>query len=335
MSTAGHLYPNPEDFIVTEIPSYPPSGSGEHLFIEVEKTGCTTLDIVGELAKQLGVSKSDVGFAGMKDKFAVARQWFSIPVPMQSEPPLADIGDARFKVLSSKRHPHKLRRGHQKGNRFCITVRDVSSSGFESARAAFEALCSRGIPNLFGNQRFGRDGDNADRALRFLRGQEKAPRDRRTRSLLTSSLQSTVFNLTLKLRMDAGLFTTALLGDIMQKHDTKGLFEVEDAENEQPRLDALQISPTGPMHGKKMRQARGRARAFEEEALRIVGLTEEEAVRLGPGTRRVFRHPMGDSAQLTQPTSDTFVLNVELPSGAYATVVLEHLGVDLSQRTPR
>lgn len=324
------LRSDPEDFIVDEALPYEALGEGEHLFVRFEKVGLNTPDAVGRLVRSAGLGDGrrlppEVGFAGLKDRHARTRQWMSIPWSQPEAPDFSQGEGPQLRVLESVRHNHKLRRGHQRGNHFQIILREVPEGGFERAEAIVERLRSIGVPHAFGPQRFGRDGDNDAVALSFIRGQSRAPRDRRLRDLLLSALQSRIFNRVLALRIERGLFDRALLGDLMSKHQSGGMFVVEDLEAEQTRVQSLEISPTGPLPGKKMRQPSGEAAALEAEVLQEFGLSTDELRRLGPGTRRSLRYPLDPETRIERVGEDGISLKVFLPSGAYATVLLDEM----------
>lgn len=342
--SGGHLRADFDDFIVEEQIPYEPSGEGGHLFLWVEKRGLDTLEAARALAEDLGVATPgrplppEVGIAGLKDRHAIARQWMSLPWPAHHEipkPRRVEVGEGRaLEVRAARRHPHKLRRGHVAENRFAIRISGVPPGGFDRARAILARLSSTGVPNPYGPQRFGVDGANAARAQAILRGQARPPKERRLLTLLFSALQAEVFNHLLRDRMAAELLGTALLGDRMVKHATGGQFIVEDPGVEQPRVDALEISPTGPLPGKKTPPAAGQVRAQEAAVLEALGLDEALARRLGPGGRRPLRYPLDPEARV-EVASDTdagapdvlgaYWLHVALPSGAYATALLDEI----------
>ena len=328
--SGGVLRPEPEDFVVDEVLPYPLSGAGDHLFVRFEKVGINTPDALARVVAAAGLSTGrrlppEVGYAGLKDRHARTRQWMSLPWTRPEPPDLSGAEDDTLRILEWTRHPHKLRRGHQAGNRFQIVLREVPEGGLARGRAVMDRLRETGVPHAFGPQRFGRDGDNDQVALAFVRRQAKAPRDRHLRDLLLSALQSRVFNEVLTARIERGLFARALAGDLMTKHATGGMFVVEDAAVEQPRVAALEISPTGPLPGKKMRAPAADAAALEAEIVAGLGLSAEDVARLGPGTRRGLRYPLDPEAALTAPAPSTLTLEVFLPSGAYATVLLDEL----------
>lgn len=316
--SGGRLLPEPEDFQVDEILAYPLCGEGEHLFLRIRKTNLTT----DEAIRRLGFSQA--GLAGMKDKAAVATQWISIAHPVAAPIPALSGADG-VEVLEVRRHKNKLRRGHQRGNRFTIVVRDVPPGGAARAEAILDALRKTGVPNAFGPQRFGVHGDNADRALAFIRGQTRPPRNRRKRDLLISALQSRVFNRILSDRIERGLLDRALLGDVMTKHDTGGMFTVTDPDRESERVRALEISPTGLLPGRKQRPATAEAGRLEAEAVRAEGLGASDVEKMSTGTRRSLRYPLDPDARIEPVGQSAYRLVVTLPSGAYATVLLDEL----------
>ncbi len=237
----------PDTFTVEEIPAYAPSGEGTHLFLWIEKRGLTTFDAIARLARALGLAPRDIGYAGLKDRHALTRQWLSLP-GVAAERALA-MADADLKVLQAVPHPHKLRLGHLRGNRFEVTLTgDATEGEREALRARFEALAASGVPNRFGAQRFGAGGDNAAVGLALLRG-ERRERDKRRRRLLLSALQSVVFNRALELRAASGDLAQVRGGDVLQKTDSGGLFVTTDPAVDQPRVDRGEVIPTGPLPG--------------------------------------------------------------------------------------
>ncbi len=326
---------SPATFTVEEIPAYDPSGTGTHLFLWVEKRGLTTLDAIGRIAAALDVPARDVGYAGLKDRHAVTRQWLSVSgvdparaLALPAPPADDDAAWGSWTILRAVPHPHKLRLGHLRGNRFQVVL-DGPVSPDELARlpAIVDRLAAQGVPNRFGAQRFGAAGDNAAVGLELLRGTRRE-RDRRRRRLLLSALQSAVFNRTLELRAAAGTLGRVLGGDVLQKVDSGGLFVTTDPTVDQPRVDAGQVVPTGPLPGgREVEPPPGsEARALEDAAIAALGATRGDFARAGrdlPGARRPFVvHPR----ELRWRAVDTAVhLSFELPAGVYATVLVDAL----------
>ncbi|BCO11310.1 tRNA pseudouridine(13) synthase [Citrifermentans bremense] len=174
--TGGTIKGVPEDFLVEEIPAYLPSGQGEHCYAVLEKRGIATLEALRRLSKALGVQERDLGYAGMKDAVGVTRQTVSIPrVPPEKVLALEIPG---IKILSARLHGNKLRLGHLKGNRFSIRVRDVAQGALKNAEAVLEILAKRGVPNRFGVQRYGVQGNTHEIGAAMLRREFKSAMDR-------------------------------------------------------------------------------------------------------------------------------------------------------------
>lgn len=309
-----------------EIPAYQPAGAGPHLYLHVEKRGRTTRDVIRALAHRLGVAERDAGYAGMKDKEAIATQWLSFPVAR--DPDSASLAGEGYRILQVARHGNRLRTGHLRGNRFSIRVR---GGDIAAAQACAAAVASRGLPNFFGSQRFGVDDGNArvGKALILGRDQDgevrRAARDRFLRRLCLSAYQSHLFNRWLEARLAAGLFARAVQGDVMKKLDTGGLFTCADPGVDSPRVEKFEISPAGPLFGHKMRPAEGAAFAHEAKLLDEEGITLSDFARGGgeaEGTRRAARLPV---AIELEPTEDGYRAAFELPKGSYATVVMGEL----------
>jgi len=328
----------PEDFVVEEIPAYEPSGEGNHVYLQLRKRDLPTDVAVRSIAQALGVHPRDVGVAGMKDKRAVTTQWISL------EPPRGTTVDdflsrvrtlalPGIEILAASRHGNKLKTGHLHGNRFRIVVRDVPDSKAFIDKA--EKVAVTGVPNAFGEQRFGRDRGNAKRALAIVTGEEKPPRDTRLLRLLYSSLQSDVFNSVLEERVRRGTWATALRGDVLKKTDTGGLFVCTDEQQDAARAERGEVSATGPLPGPKMMRAEGDVGALEDEIAhaRLGGAYDKAfAGVLGEGTRRALRlfvKEMRVSCNTVANASGNeetcCTLEFVLPKGAFATTVLGHL----------
>jgi tRNA pseudouridine13 synthase len=312
----------PEDFRVEEIPLYRPTGAGDHTFVNVEKRLRTTEDVARALARIAGARARDVGYAGRKDRVAVATQWFSVP---GLDPERArEIDLPGVKVLEAVRHPHKLRTGQLRGNRFHIVVRDLDDRACASAVRRLERSCRLGMPNRFGAQRFGRGGENVERAQRLLRG-EGAVADRRAQRFLLSALQAAVFNAVLAARetpLDA-----LEQGEIAMVHASGGCFVVEDLAREAPRAAAFEISATGPIFGTRVLEPRGEAAARERAASEHLGVVPGN-LKLPRGIRlRGARRPLRVRPEETraEPIGGGLELRFSLPPGSYATVLLEEL----------
>ncbi|MFP3869618.1 MAG: tRNA pseudouridine(13) synthase TruD [Syntrophobacteria bacterium] len=319
--TGGRIKERPEDFLVEEIPLYEFSGAGGFTFLLVETTNLSTLDLVARLRRNLDLADHQVGLAGWKDKHAVTRQWISVPRDHVCSARLRQLGTDGIKILEERHHPHKLRTGHLLGNRFSIMIRNPEPGAEEKARGIIRRIRTDGLPNFYGRQRFGAAGDNPETGRGLLLGTRRV-RSVRKRKLFISAFASLVFNFTLKERMERGLFTRLLQGDIAKKHPTGGLFRVSSPAAEQKRADCLEISATGPVWGKKMMQPGDEARDLEEDVLRRQGLTGD-VFRKQPGSRRSLRVPLEEISLHQEPSG--LRLEFYLPKGAYATVLLDEI----------
>lgn len=330
----------PEHFVVEEIPSYPLSGQGEHLFLWVEKVGLNTVDVAKRLATVSGVAERDIGYAGMKDRHAVTRQWFSLPTAATPDDTW-HLGD-QVRILNVTRHNNKLRTGHLIGNRFQLTLVGVTQADAERAQVITQRLVEEGLVNTYGGQRFGYQGKNLAQAMRWLaeeaqKKQAKAhpePADHHGRSrnkrrpnsrfdnkLHPSVIQSEFFNRYAFARLH--LQTDLLLGEVVRLHGTGSHFVVEDLERELPRKRAGDLLLTGPMPGNKTLQARADALELETRIWSDMGLSAEQVqtlCELAPGARRDL-WTVPQDLQCAQ-VSDQLILSFALPAGGYASEVL-------------
>jgi tRNA pseudouridine13 synthase len=170
----GRLKERPEDFLVEELPAYEPSGSGEHLYLYVEKRDISTMHMVYAIARHFGVRHRDVGYAGLKDKVAVTRQLVSVHVPGKGPESFPAFEHPRIHVLWSDLHANKLRQGHLAGNRFMIRIRGAPPAKAVHAHRVLERLASVGVPNRAGEQRFGHMGNNHVIGRLLLSSQHRA-----------------------------------------------------------------------------------------------------------------------------------------------------------------
>lgn len=322
----GVLKREPQDFIVEEIPVYQPCGEGEHLFLWVEKRDVSAEDLVAQLARSLGISREDVGVAGLKDRRAVTRQFLSVPAACESRLTRFDVPGVR--ILEMARHGNKLRTGHLRGNRFDVLVRDVSPGAGAPAEAIAAVIRERGFPNYYGEQRFGVGGATEKLGLDLLAGR-KTPRDiepRRRKFLLRLSLsaaQSAVFNAVLGERLSDGLLGVVLAGDVMQVTDSGGCFVALDVPREQQRYNQRETVLTGPLFGPKMKTPTGEPALREQRVLDRFGITPQCVAafpRLLTGARRPLVIRVDHLHIAADPAGLRF--RFTLPSGVYATTLL-------------
>ncbi len=326
---AGRYKMTPEDFAVDEIPAYEPSGQGDHVWLWVEKRGLSTMDLLHDLAAALDRDERSFGIAGLKDAQAVSRQWVSI----EHVDPAACEGlqGGRFRVLTVKRHINKLRMGHLRGNRFAITLRGTSPEDLSKAEQNLADMVRRGVPNYFGEQRFGKRGANLQKGLDVLHGDARSfahKMPRRVFGLVLSAVQSEVFNRVIISRL--ATLAQLLPGDLAFRHDNGSVFAVTDATKEQSRVDSLAVSPSGPMPGPEMLAPTGEPLRLEEQALAAMELSPQLFGRLPfglcRGERRPLRVPVTDA--VARLHDGGVQVEFALPRGAYATSVLRELLID-------
>ncbi|MDP6418083.1 MAG: tRNA pseudouridine(13) synthase TruD [Candidatus Krumholzibacteria bacterium] len=306
-----HWSPSTDTFRVEEIPLYEASGEGEHLYLEIEKQNLTTGELIRRVAETLGIPESRMGWAGRKDRHATCRQRISLP-RKEAEKNLGRLGDDEYQVIEARPHGNKLKTGHLSGNRFTLLLQGEIGDLEHRIRMLEE----QGLPNYYGPQRFGRHGDNAARghSLLLLNRRPRGSRDK----LLVHSYQSFLFNRILADRIQA--LDQLRFGDLAWIHSKGAIFLVEDPEGEMQRARDLEISPSGPMPGRKMRQAEGSVGETERKTLEEGGWEESFSASL-TGARRPLRVPVQGLALKGHH------LNFSLPPGSYATVLVRELGI--------
>lgn len=331
----GRIKSVPEDFEVEEIPAYQPCGSGDHLYLWLEKRGMGAEYFTRQIAQRLGISSQDVGVAGLKDRHAVTRQMVSVPAGVEER--LEQLRGDGIDILSVNRHTNKLKPGHLHGNRFHILVRDPEPTPDLQDRvsAIVSYIRNHGMANFYGPQRFGHDGETAKMGLALISkelgeelsvAEENRPRKPFLKKLALSAAQSALFNFYLAKRINDGLLHRVLQGDVMSKWPTGGLFVAEEVTIEQERLDAREIVTAGPIFGKKTFPAKEQAKEREDAVLTEFGIPHHAFNNFGKltmGTRRQNLIYVDDLAFELEPEGVRFTFS--LSAGSYATVLLNEL----------
>jgi tRNA pseudouridine13 synthase len=303
----------PEDFQVTENLGVEPSGAGEHVLLHVQKRGDNTVWLAKRIARIAGVKPSDVGYCGLKDRHAVARQWFSVYMPKGDEPDWSELNSETVTLLDVTRHVKKLRRGAHKSNHFVISLRNIEGD-IDDLIQRLENVKRQGVPNYFGEQRFGHDANNLNEAHKLLVDGVKI-NNRQMRGLYLSAARSYIFNEVLSRRVSDNSWLTLMKGDVVDSNEDN--------------------APTGPLWGRGRLTSAGDCLVLEElvleplrewcHGLEHVGLSQE---------RRALLLTMNNfSYQFKQ---ESLELSFDLPPGCFATAVLRELCQlnDVSPRLP-
>jgi tRNA pseudouridine13 synthase len=310
----------PEDFRVEEQLSFVPSGSGPHWLLRIEKKGANTRWVAAEIARVAGLPADQIGYAGLKDRHAVAVQWFSVPAPAAPAEFWSGVRTAEFKVLEVRANSRKLKRGALAGNRFRIRLRKTHWSR-EQLECKLAAVRVHGVPNYFGPQRFGREGFNLDRVQAWVQS-GRPPHGRAQRGFALSAARSLIFNAVLARRVQAGDWSQLAPGDIASLDGSGSHFEVTAVDDElQRRLAAFDIHPSGPLWGRGEPATQGQSLRYEREsATEFEPVADLLAAQDLAQERRSLRCPVRELVVEGEPGSVTFCFL--LGRSQYATTVL-------------
>lgn len=328
----GVIRSTPEDFVVDEIDAFDASGSGEHLLLRVRKRGMNTAWAAKRIARWAEVAESAIGHAGLKDRHAVTEQRFSVWLPGRTAPPLSELQDDDLQVLSADWHSRKLPRGALAGNRFVLVLRQVQGDA-AAIEARLQAIAARGVPNWFGEQRFGRDAGNVAQALAMFSGR-RVRRDQR--GILLSAARSQLFNQVLAARVGSDCWDRPLEGELWLLDGSHSVFGPQPFDATlAARLAAFDIHPSGPMWGAGELRSAAAAAAVElaamDDATSLALRRGLEAAGLKQ-QRRSLRLPVRELAWQWLD-AHSLQLRFALPAGSYATAVLAELG-DTAQPGP-
>jgi tRNA pseudouridine13 synthase len=309
------------DFAVEERLGFAADGGAAHLLLKVEKREQDTLGVARELARLVAAAPRDVGFAGLKDRLAVATQYFTVPAP-RAPRALAGVEGPGFRVLEALPHSRKLRRGALAGNAFVLVLRELDAPP-DALALRLARVAAAGVPNYFGAQRFGHGGSNLAAIARFAAG-APLPRGREARAFVLSAARSLLFNAVLARRVADGSWDRLLPGELVNLAGTNSYFAAAtiDAELE-ARLARRDVHPTGPLAGRG-RVPAAAAGALEAQVLAGFGALPAALEAAGlDAARRALRLCPEDFRAM--PESGTLRLEFRLPPGAYATAVVREL----------
>jgi tRNA pseudouridine13 synthase len=321
-SGLGKIRSCPEDFIVKENLAFEPSGTGEHVFLQIQKTGENTDYVARQLARFANVRQRDVSFAGLKDRHAVTTQWFSVWLPGKADPDWTQFETGTMKVLHTLRHARKLKRGVLSGNSFTLVIRDWQGDKDKTIQQ-LEGMKASGIANYYGSQRFGNEGQNVNKALGMFLGQKVG---REQRSLYLSAARSYLFNQILAYRVSHQSWNQPVAGDTYMFDLSHSCFksELPDAEIIR-RLDAKEIHPTGVLWGRGEADVSADTLSIEQG---IIDTYPQLAQGLLACAVDKDRRPLRVNVQDLnwQFVNDaTLELGFTLPAGSYATSVLREI----------
>ena len=317
----------PEDFLVDEELGFKPEGAGEHLLIRIRKRNLNSEQVARQLAHHAGIRTRDIGYCGLKDRAAVTSQWFSVWLPGKPDPDWSSLENENLQLLDHIRHNRKLQRGALSHNIFTIVLRDVQGD-INKIEARLETIKLQGVPNYFGEQRFGRNGHNLVAAEAMFGG--KRIKDRHLRSLYLSAARSFLFNEVLAARVRSDNWQTILPGEAVVLAGSRSFFLCEAVD--QSIIDRLaqgDIHPSGPLWGRGELPARADAANIERLALNHYELFRTGIEQAGmKQERRPLRLLVNDINWnwLTEVSEDQKLrLHFTLPAGAFATALLREI----------
>jgi tRNA pseudouridine13 synthase len=317
---AATIRSQPEDFAVDEVLGFLPSGSGEHDLLHIEKTGANTNWLATQLAAFAGVPVRDVGFSGMKDRNAVTRQWFSVhrPANAAADWNACHIEGVRF--IESQQHNRKLRRGAHTGNRFRIVLRGNGTLGAQQ-RERLQLVGQAGVPNYFGEQRFGRGGNNLGLAEALFGGKRLS---RQKRGIALSSARAFIFNHTLQRRVMDGRWDQLLPGDRASLQGSNSTFSVDQTDQQlKQRCEEQDIHPSGPLWGRGEPGTAGDVSALEQSVADSFPLLRDGLEKHAAAARRALRLQVSDLNWYE--LDDALRVEFFLARGGFATAVLREI----------
>jgi len=333
---------SPRDFVVEEIPLYEFSGEGEHLVLFIRKKNLATTDMIRIIAQHLGIKDREIGYAGLKDKHAMTKQYISIHKSLEEK--LESFSHDGIKIVSKTYHNNKIKIGHLKGNRFYIKVKKVNPTSAKKIDEALKNITDFGMPNFFGYQRFGNDGTNHIDGEKIAKG-EKRERNPRVRKFLINAYQSHLFNLWLSRRLEINSLVNnfeakeiesllnmannevvklkeqkhpfkLISGDIMEHYPHGRLFNFNGEEEDIERFNNRNISITGLLCGSKVKSSEGLAGIIEKEY--------NDTINVDGARRYAWVFPTEIEGRFNQIEAQ-YEFNFTLPKGSYATVLLEEI----------
>ncbi len=317
--STGKIKTIPDDFIVKEQLPFQPEGSGEHVFLHIEKCGENTEYVARLLARFAGVRQRDVSFAGLKDRHAITTQWFSVWLPGKDDPDWKQVETENIKILKAVRHARKLKRGVLSGNDFQLLIREWQGDKAKLDEQ-LQQIKRQGVPNYFGLQRFGHQGQNVNKALALFRG---AKVKREQRSIYLSAARSYLFNQLLSERIDTGIWNQVITGDVCVFDQSNSYFKTEQLdESILLRIKKGEIHPTGMMFGKGESEVKDQALEIEGAIIDSNQMLAAGLIKYDLNSDRRALRVMPRNLQWEFQADSKLLLNFSLVAGSYATSVL-------------
>jgi len=321
---SGLLKSAPEDFKVTENLGFEPSGDGEHLFLWIEKSMLTTHELIERVASDFSVKVRDIGYSGLKDKNAVTRQWLSLYLPgKMTSQETPDISE--YKLLGQTWHDKKLRPGTHRSNYFEVIVRNVETLPKTSLQQ-LDLIRSQGMANYFGQQRFGRQDDNVERALYAFTNNRRARRlSRSKKSLYLSALRSHLFNRVLSRRIEQGYWDKPISGDVFMLSGSRSIFYESLNDALLARFTQLDLSSTISLYGIGNRLLQGDAMETENQVLADYGAIRQCLIQQKAKLTMRAARAVAQGLNLEHdPLKSTLYIRLTLARGSYFTSFLDH-----------
>lgn len=320
---SGVLRSQPTDFMVEEQLGFEPEGEGEHHFLWLQKTGLNTEQVARTLARFANVPIRQVSYSGMKDRHAVTRQWLSVHLPGKTKVDWAQLNSDSLSILAATRHRKKLRRGTHQSNRFSLRVRQLQGDDSELSER-LDTIRRSGVPNYFGEQRFGRNGDNVEQARRWFAGGWQPAKHQR--GIYLSAARAFLFNEVLAQRVRSQSWQQLLAGEIIALDGSHSVFVNNGEQDLAQRLAEGDIHPTGPMPGKitgiapEKKVAGIEASILKPHVDLVVGL-EQAGLKAERRPLRVIPQQL----LYHQLTDQSLEINFSLPTGCFATALMREL----------
>jgi tRNA pseudouridine13 synthase len=321
----GRIKEKPSDFQVVEVMDVEPSGEGEHFWLDISKIGLSSERVAKCLARHSGVAYRDVGYAGMKDVNAQTRQWFSVWMPKQLDFDWVEFAQDGVTVHSIKKHSRKLKRGTHKANRFVIRVTNLAGK-IDGLESKLKTISSRGVPNYFGEQRFGYSANNLTKAEGLFIERRKI-KDRQLKSIVLSSARSYLFNAVLSERIKSNSWDSLFMNEPASLDGSNAVFQTNGEPENDARLSSLDIHPTAPMWGRGFEKANEQCFDLAEFEMAIVGEYEHF-------TQGLEKHGLEYQRRATRSVpkelqyelkGDELELSFTLQKGQFATSILREL----------